>query len=408
MKKSEKTIMIIPGAKAQLALANKCHEVGYKIVCVDPNEDAPVLAIADYKEIGDILDRDFCEKIAKNYGVEAIISDECDIAMPTIGYVSDKLGLPSIGAQMASLYTNKYEMRRFCQVRHFPSPRFRKCSNIREAEDFFVSLPSKKMILKPLDSNSSRGVYTITDIQAISEHFNDAVAFSKVDAAVICEEYIEGTEFTVDGVVINGKHRSLAISEKKHYEYNKNIACELFFSTYNPSFSYDVLREQNDKYVEETGLPFGFTHAEYKYNGKEFILIEIGARGGGNYISSHIVPALYNIDYYQMLLDSTFSKEIEDVSEIPNDTEKCVVLKFFDVAKDGYRAIEVENKDILEHNSDVLLHEFRFQSNDIVHRANNDSARVGFYIAQKDSREELEIFMKIIDEQVRIRLVEAN
>ena len=408
MKQSERRIMIIPGAKAQLALAEKCRDIGYKIVCVDPNEDAPVLVMADYKEIGDILDRDLCEKVARKYGVEAVISDECDIAMPTIGHVSDKLGLPSIGTRMASLYTNKYEMRKFCQTHHFPTPGFKKCGSVREAEDFFVSLPVGKMIIKPLDSNSSRGVYTISDVGEIGKYFHDAIAFSKVDKAVLCEEYIEGTEFTVDGLVVNGKHKSLAISEKKHYEYNNNIACELFFSTYNPDFSYDTLRKQNDKYVDKTGLPFGFTHAEYKYDGKKFVLIEIGARGGGNYISSHIVPALYGIDYYQMLLDSTFGRRLNEISEIPLDTEKCAVLKFFDVERDGCMVAGVENTNILANDPDVLLYEFKFKNNDIVHKATNDSARVGFYIAKKNSRKEMERFMEYINEKVRIRFVETD
>lgn len=170
---------------------------------------------------------------------------------------------------------------------------------------------------------------------------------------------------------------------------------------------YNLLRKQNDKYVNKTGLPFGLTHAEYKWNGKEFVLIEIGARGGGNFISSHIVPALYDIDSYKILLNSILGKINDDIKEVPKDREKCVVLKFFDVTCNGGRVIDIENVDLLSKNKDVLLYEFRFKKGDVIKKAENDSARVGFYIAQKNTRQELINFINKVDKIVKIKFDEV-
>ena len=82
---------------------------------------------------------------------------------------------------------------------------------------------------------------------------------------MLLEEYIEGTEFTVDGIKTEKGHISLAISEKRHYAYNENIACSLYFSYKNDRFDYEKLRSINDRFVELSGLPFSLTHAEYKY-----------------------------------------------------------------------------------------------------------------------------------------------
>ena len=40
----------------------------------------------------------------------------------------------------------------------FPYPRYCKCKRIDDAYSFFLSIDNKKMVMKPLDSNSSRGV----------------------------------------------------------------------------------------------------------------------------------------------------------------------------------------------------------------------------------------------------------
>ena len=53
-------------------------------------------------------------------------------------------------------------------------------------------------------------------------------------------------------------------------------------------YDYDRLREVNNRFVELSGLPFGFTHAEYRYENGEFYLLEIGARGGGGLLSADV------------------------------------------------------------------------------------------------------------------------
>lgn len=87
------------------------------------------------------------------------------------------------------------------------------------------------MIIKPLNSNSSRGVHTITSVKDLEETYKDAEKYTRGEDKVLCEEYIEGREFTVDGIAVDGKHYSLAVSKKKHFSYNKNIACRTVFSS---------------------------------------------------------------------------------------------------------------------------------------------------------------------------------
>ena len=158
------------------------------------------------------------------------------------------------------------------------------CRNAEEAKQFFEQM-NMPVILKPLDSCSSRGVFTVFQKEDIDRFFPQSLAFSKVEKAVLAEQYIRGTEFTVDGIKTPAKHYSLAISEKKHFAHNTNIACELYFSHKSSRFDYERLARQNDALVEMSPLSWGLTHAEYKFEDGQFYLIEIGARGGGNLIS---------------------------------------------------------------------------------------------------------------------------
>lgn len=397
-----KKVIVLPGAEAQIPMVNKLRSLGYDVTVFNPYNESPAFFYADDNRKVNILDKEKCLELAAEIKPDGIISDMCDIAMPTVAYLSEQLKLYSLGSRCASLFTDKCEMRKFCELHNLPSPQYKRCYNVREAKSFFKN-QSTRCIIKPMDSNSSRGVFIIDAEVDIDVHFEQALSFSKCEQAILIEQYINGTEFTVDGLMTPSGHKSLAISEKKHYEHNKNIAYELYFSHTNPRFDYDLLRATNDDFVNLAKLPAGcFTHAEYKYEGGRFYLIEIGARGGGNFISSDIVPCMTGIDNYKILIDAIVNHKFSDVNINPNMLERCSVLYFFDAEKQGIVS-EIVNEDMLRNDNRILRYQFNFKVGDTIKKAENDSARIGYYIAYADNREELDLLMNKINSSVKIK-----
>lgn len=350
------TVIVLAGTKWQIPLIQKLKEKGCRVIVFNALPDSPAFPYADEYQIVDILDRERCLELAMKYNPDAIMSEECDIAVPSVTFLSEKMGLVSIGMDMGELYTNKYKMRLFGRKHDFDTPFFVKCSTKEEAVKTFQAF-GRKMILKPMDANSSRGVYSVECENDILLHFKDSISFSKIERSILLEEYIEGTEFTVDGIKTEKGHLSLAISEKKHYAYNENIACSLYFSHKSSRYDYDRLRSINDRFVMLSGLPFGLTHAEYKYKNGRFYLIEIGARGGGNLISASIVPLLSGVDTYDYLIDKTMGRECNENIKIDDKfTERCAVLSFFNT--DGREGIvkEIRGEEYLEKCESILAY----------------------------------------------------
>ena len=60
-------------------------------------------------------------------------------------------------------------------------------------------------------------------------------------------------------------------------------------------------------------LPFAIVHSEYLYNPNtlEFRVVESALRGGGVYISSHLIPLYTGIDINSILLDCVIGKPVE-------------------------------------------------------------------------------------------------
>lgn len=398
---SNKKILVLPGSQWQVPIVKKIKSMGYDVIAVNPYENSPAFPHADVCIQSDIFKQENYLNQVRNLHPAAVLSDECDIATELVADLADKLGIRSQTIPMAQLYTNKVKMREFLQAHNLPCPAFKICHTIDDAIAFYRNL-NQQIIIKPIDSNSSHGVFTIHNEQELREHFAEAQLFSRTDKAVICEQYICGTEFTVDGIKTEHGHVCLAVSEKKHYSYNENVAYELFFSHDNPKYDYNRIREINDQYVNLSGLPFGLTHAEYKYENGEFYLIEIGARGGGNLISAEIVPCMSGYDNYEALIKMALSESIEKVPVVDEKLKKrCAVLEFFDAPGDGGKVSRIDGEDFLKNNPHILSYQFNFKVGDTILPAVCDTARIGFYIAYAENREDLLGLMQAIKQKVQ-------
>ena len=137
MGNDKKKIMVLAGSYWQIPLIKKIKELGYSVLDVNPYENSPAFEYADEFAMLDILDRKSCLDCAENAKVDAVMSEQCDIANPSVAYISEKMGLNSVGSRCAELYTNKLRMREFCKEHGFANPEYQICYTLEEAVQCF-------------------------------------------------------------------------------------------------------------------------------------------------------------------------------------------------------------------------------------------------------------------------------
>lgn len=397
-----KKILILPGTQWQVPLIDKIHEMGHLAFVVNPDPNAPGMTVADAKLVSDIFDKKRVVAFGREQKIDAVMSDECDIAMNLVAELGKTFGVPTLDEETASLYTDKFLMREFGRKHGLKYPEYRFCKTVEDAISFLIEI-KRPIIIKPLDSNASHGVFKCVTEDDVRKHFAESLSFSRVEKSALAERYILGTEFTIDGIKTPSAHYTLAISEKKHFAHNDSIANELLFSHDNPCFDYDKLRQTNDAFVMKTNLKFGFTHAEYKYENGEFYLIEIAARGGGNMISSCITQYLSGYDTYRYLVECAIGNiHDKDFSIREEYKDKAAVLKFFSTPNDGGVVKAIEGVDYLTQEPDIAHYKFNFKIGDTICDALNDSARIGFYIATCENMDRLHHVMNEVENRVKI------
>lgn len=384
-----KKILLFPGTQWQVPLIEKIQEMGHQALVVNPDPEAPGMKKADMTLVSDIFDKDKVVAYGKVQHIDAVMSDECDIAMNMVAELGKAFNVPTMDEETAALFTDKFLMREFSKKHGLKYPEYKFCKTVDDAIALQKEI-DKPIIIKPLDSNASHGVFKCCNEEEIRKHFDESMSFSRVEKSVLAERFIVGTEFTIDGVKTPHGHYTMAISEKKHFAHNESIANELLFSHYNPNFDYDKLRATNDAFVMKSNLQFGFTHAEYKFEDGEFYLIEIAARGGGNMISSCITQYMTGYDTYRYLVEcATGNVHDEDFSLRPEYKERAAVLKFFETPGGGGKVREIKGLDYIENEPDIKHYRLNFKVGDTIEDALNDSVRIGFYIVCSENMQKL-------------------
>ena len=317
-------------------------------------------------------------EIAKRYKPDAVISDQSDISVPTVAYLNEKLGLSGIGTQMANLFTDKSLQREFCRRHNIAIPNFKLCETPEDAKEMLMKYG--KIIIKPIDSQSSRGVFTVETMQQINEKYNETLSWSNRKKLFLAEEYIDGDEFTIDGLVINGRHYPLCISVKEMYPQNRNISRMQSYSYLSDRHDYDLLRRTNKNLIETAGLSMGLTHSEYKAHNGKYYLIEAGARGGGSNLSAKIVPFMSGINNNEYLIKEALGESVDEdaVKNHVFSPDKYVVMRFFDFGEGTVS--RVYGKELLSSHPMMLDYQLKIKPGDVLRQPAYGRLRPGHFI----------------------------
>lgn len=162
-----------------------------------------------------------------------------------------------------------------------------KCTKMEQLEEFIASMPQDpfKCIVKPIEAAGSEDVTLCHSPDEARAAFNHIVGKTNcvglVNEGVLAQEYLEGTEYVIDTVSLNGKHKVTAV-----WEYDKreaNGGAFVYFGMRLVPYS-ERVQEMIDYHLQvldALGFKYGAGHGEVKFCRGAPVLIEVGARCQG-------------------------------------------------------------------------------------------------------------------------------
>ena len=155
-----KKLAIIGANDFQRQLILKAKEMGLETHVFAWEDGAVGKADADFFYPISIIEKDQILEKCKEIKIDGICSIASDLAVLTVNYVAEKLGLNSNSIDCSKIATNKFFMRQAFKNNGDPIPKFKVVSENTSYDIKDFSFP---LIVKPTDRSGSRGITQIVN-----------------------------------------------------------------------------------------------------------------------------------------------------------------------------------------------------------------------------------------------------
>jgi biotin carboxylase len=259
---------------------NRLRERGYRTLVIDANPCAPARELSDAFLNVDFFRPDETIEALRPFEICAVMALN-DFGVRTAARISAERGLPGNPLDAAWRATNKAAMKAAWAAAGLPTPKHTtiyKCELIAGVAPQWDTYPC---IVKPAFSGGGSRAVALVHSPAELRAFVAENIGSFLDDEVIVEEFVSGSEHTVEVLLWDGNARVLSVSDKENYPGSATVVQNLYF----PGPVGNAHREAIEALVIDAcrrlGLRCGAAHFEVLLRDGKPLLLEVGARPGG-------------------------------------------------------------------------------------------------------------------------------
>lgn len=309
-------LMIIGAGVNQIPAISMAKQRGYRLVVTDMSETAVGLKLADETGIVSTRDVDKTVEFARHSNshnpIDGVMTMASESAI-TVAKVAEALGVPGVCSAAAFNATNKAKRLTLFEKAQVPTSRFAVITTSEEAIQAANTI-GWPVVIKPVDSAGSRGVQKVLNPTSMAQAFEQIRRVS-ANPAVVIEEFLTGTEHSVEGIVIGGKVYWLGFSDRNYA--NKEIYPPYFLEdgdTMPSALSSETVEDvmsKSTRAVNALGINWGPVKGDILIDSKKGIrVLEMAARLSGDYFCDETIPLHNGINLLEIVMDMSVGNEI--------------------------------------------------------------------------------------------------
>lgn len=245
-------------------------------------------------------DPEACQEFAAAQpGIAAVVTvkEGCVLA---VAHLARALGVAGNDPEAVRTVRTKDLCRAVLREAGFPQPACTVARDVDRAADFLAATEGP-WIVKPRDGMGSAGVSLVRDRSELD------TAVADLERPFLVEEFVEGAEYSAEGVMVGGKPWILALTAKRtgagFVETGHRTPAPL-----DPATA-AAARDAVAGAVTATGLAHGVLHAEFWVTPAGGIVLgEIHARPGGDFIHALVEETHPGFELYGTLLDDLLGR----------------------------------------------------------------------------------------------------
>ena len=368
---TNKTIMIIGASILQLPAIEEASKMGLNVVVLDMNPNAIGFSVPGViKEVISTINIPSAVDTAKKYRIDGVMTLATDMPMRTVATVAKECGLVGISEETAIKATDKAKMREALKDAGVPIPEFYVVKTLGEFKEAAQKMAGSFMV-KPADSSGSRGILKVEKIDDGAYEY--AKRYSR-NGIVVVEECMEGPEVSVETLAVNGEIDVIQITDKlttgaPHF-------VEMGHTQPTRLKCADEIRRIAVAANKAIGIKNGPSHTEVIVTQSGPKIVELGARLGGDCITTHLVPLSTGVNMVRACIQIALG----ETPEITAGLHCGSAIRYFN--QHAGKIVSIDGVDETEKLPGVkqisIVHGVGEEISDIV----ESGSRMGFVIAQ--------------------------
>ena len=280
-------VLSIGAGHEQIAAIKKASALGFRVVGVDGNPEAPGFQHCTEHYRIDIKDYLAVIALAKSKSIKAVIPSPLGKYITTVGRVNDELGLrgPS------------YETCRICSDKLLFNQAVGKVSQKVDVASIQGYQPTVAfpLVVKPNQGAGSRHVFRLEHEQAWKQ-WKAQLRPDEYPDGVLIEPYYVGTSLGVDAIIKDSELFIILIRKKEIA--STTTILEVGYYTWHEIDQdlYDALYPTLQRAVEKIALENGVVHVDVITHKDEVVIVEMSPRPSGLHLSSVLIPLSTGVD----------------------------------------------------------------------------------------------------------------
>ena len=377
-----KKLMILGASVLQIPAIVQAKKMGIYVIAVDMNPNAEGFSYADKKIVVSTTDTKKVLEAAKENNIDGIITIASDRPMITVAKVAEELNLIAIDEKTAINATNKSKMRDALKKSSVPIPMYFSVDDYDQYRKSIEDIKNNnyKCIVKPADNSGSRGIrlienYDEKELEKIYKYCKE----NSNSGRLLVEEFMQGPEVSVETISYKGICHVIQVTDK----ITTGVPYFVEMGHSQPS-SLDKETIEKIKKVainanKAIGIENGPSHTEIKVTKDGPKVVELGARLGGDNITTHLVPYSTGVNMVEASINIALGQEINIRKKFEKASaaryKKCDIGKIIKITgvKEAEEVNGIKNVEI--------VHGLGEQSREI--KSSND--RVAYVISQNDN-----------------------
>jgi len=315
IRRKKKAILIIGAGPNQLPAIELARSKDLLVAVTDMDPQAEGFSLAD--EAGQVSTRDvagtlaYARELNSKMPLAGVMTMASESSV-TVASVAEALGLPGVSVKAAWNATNKVKRQILFHENRVAAPAFAAASSMEEAlqKAEVIGYP---LVIKPVDSAGSRGVRKIESPVALSDAIDEVRRVSK-SLEFLLEEYVTGSEHSIEGVVIKGEIFWSGFSDRN---YDKKEAYLPYFledgdtlPTLLSNETQQKVRDVAAQAVRALGIDWGPVKGDIIISERGPLVLEMAARLSGDYFCYETVPLHNGCNLLEVVMDLALGEKI--------------------------------------------------------------------------------------------------